>query len=308
MEAIYDLIIIGGGPAGVTAGIYASREGMKSLLLTKAFGGQMTRKTVEIENYTGFENISGLDLINKFENHLRTQKTEIKNEEVVKIEKRGEFFTLFTKEKSEFNAKAVIVASGAGPRTLGVPGEQEFLGKGISYCVACDGPVFNQKTVAIIGGGNAGFEAALFMGVYAKKIYILEFGPEIKADKVLLEKARNDKKIEILCNASVEEIKGEKFVKSLVYSDSKENMQKELETEGVFIEIGNRPAVSFLGDLADLNEKKEIVIDLRNNQTKTPGLFAAGDVTCILQKQIIISAGDGAKAAISAYNYIKSRQ
>jgi NADH-dependent peroxiredoxin subunit F len=305
MENLYDLVIIGAGPAGITAGIYAAREGLKTLLVAKAFGGQMARKTVEIENYTGFENISGLELIQKFEKHLRKQKVEIKNSEISKIEKTGEIFTLFAKE-GDFKSKAVIVASGASPRTLGIPGEKEFLGRGVSYCVACDGPMFNQKTVAIIGGGNAGFEAALFMEAYAKKIYILEFGAEARADSILQEKAKNDPKIEILCNASLKEIKGEKFVNSIIYSDLKDDSKKELAVQGVFIEIGSQPAVSFINDLAELNEKKEIIIDPMNNQTKTVGLFAAGDVNCILQKQIIISAGDGAKAAISAYNYIKS--
>jgi NADH-dependent peroxiredoxin subunit F len=304
MENLYDLVIIGAGPAGITAGIYAAREGLKTLLVAKAFGGQMARKTVEIENYTGFENISGLELIQKFEKHLRKQKVEIKNTEISKIEKTREIFTLFAKE-GDFKSKAVIVASGASPRALGIPGEKEFLGRGVSYCVACDGPMFNQKTVAIIGGGNAGFEAALFMETYAKKIYILEFGVQARANNILQEKAKNDPKIEVLCNASLKEIRGEKFVNSIIYSDLKDGSKKELAVQGVFIEIGSQPAVSFLNDLAGLNEKKEIIVDPRDNQTKTVGLFAAGDVTCVLQKQIIISAGDGAKAAISAYNYIK---
>jgi NADH-dependent peroxiredoxin subunit F len=303
MTDIYDLIIVGAGPAGITAGIYAAREGLRALVLAKEFGGQMTKKAVEIENYTGFGSVSGLELMQKFESHLRAQKIEIKNKEAVRVEKREEIFTIFTKE-GELKSKTVIVASGADPRTLGIPGEKEFLGKGVSYCPTCDGPMFNKKTVAVIGGGNAGFEVALSMLPYAEKIYILEYGPEPRADNILKERVREEEKIEILCNAAAKEIKGEKFVKSLVYSDMKEQKEKELVLQGIFVEIGSKPAVSFLGNLADLNEKKEIMVDPRNNQTKTPGLFAAGDVTCILQKQIIISAGDGAKAAISAYNYI----
>ena len=160
---IYDLIIIGGGPAGITAGIYAARQSLNTLLITKEFGGQVARKAVAIENYPGFGQISGLELIQKFEKHLKEFRIKIKNDSVVKIKKVGQFFLVNTEGKNQFEAKAVIVTSGADPRPLEVPGEKEFIGRGVSYCSVCDGPLFKDKTVAVIGGGNAGFEAALFL-------------------------------------------------------------------------------------------------------------------------------------------------
>ena len=158
----YDLIIIGGGPAGVTAGIYASRQKLNTLLITKAFGGQIARKAVMIENYSGFEEISGMELIQKFEKQLRKQKIDIERDEVTKVKKIKEHFIVITKSKNRFESKAVIVASGADPRPLEVLGEKEFLGKGLSYCPLCDGPLFSDKTVAVIGGGNSAFDAAIF--------------------------------------------------------------------------------------------------------------------------------------------------
>jgi len=178
----YDLIIIGGGPAGITAGIYGARQKLNTLLITKSFGGQVARKVVMIENYPGFEEISGMELIQKFEKHLRKQKIDIERDEVSKVKKIKEHFIVITKSKNRFESKAVIVASGADPRPLEVPGEKKFIGRGLSYCVNCDGPLFEGKTVAVIGGGNSAFEAAIFLSKIAKKIYILEYGEVVKAD------------------------------------------------------------------------------------------------------------------------------
>ena len=178
----YDLIIVGAGPAGVSAGIYAGRQKLNTLLIAKAFGGQMARKSVDIENYPGFDKISGLELIQKFEKHLRKQKIDIERDEVIKIKKFKEGFSVLTKSKQQFQSKAVIVASGADPRPLEVPGEKEFIGKGVSYCTTCDAPMFEGKTVAVVGGGNSGFEAVFALAKYAKKIYLLEYGSEVRAD------------------------------------------------------------------------------------------------------------------------------
>ncbi|MBU2578494.1 FAD-dependent oxidoreductase, partial [Patescibacteria group bacterium] len=179
---IYDLIIIGGGPAGITAGIYAARQKLNTLLITKSFGGQIARKAVAIENYPGFEKISGLELIKRLEKHLRKQKIDIERDEVTKLKKIGNRFFVQTKSKHRFQSKAVIVASGADPRPLEVEGEKKYIGRGLSYCPTCDGPLFEGKTVAVIGGGNAGFEAALALSNWAKKIYILEFAPKVGAN------------------------------------------------------------------------------------------------------------------------------
>lgn len=307
---IYDLIIIGGGPAGITAAIYGSRAKLKTLLITKSFGGQLTRKAVLIENYPGFEEISGQELIQRFVNQVKKQDVEILEDEVTKIEKEKEIFIIKTKNKKIFQSLSVIIASGADPRVLDVPGEKELIGKGVSYCPTCDGPLFKNKIVAVIGGGNAGFEAALFLANYANKIFILEFGEEVKALPEIQEKAKNTKKIEVITNALLKKIEGKKFVESIVYEDRKEKTEKILKVEGVFIEVGSLPATSFVKELVKfdhtLNRLDEIEVDHATCETSTPGLFAAGDVTDVRYKQIVIACGEGAKAALSAYNYLKN--
>ncbi|KPJ56945.1 hypothetical protein AMJ49_03465 [Parcubacteria bacterium DG_74_2] len=307
---MFDLIIVGGGPAGITAGIYAARSKLNTLLITKAFGGQMARKAVSIENYPGFKEVSGLELIEKFESHLKRQKIKILEDEVMKIEKKNEIFSVFTKEKKVFQSLAVVVASGADPRPLEVIGEKELVGKGVSYCVTCDGPLFSDKTVAVIGGGNAGFEAAIFLQNFAKKIYILEYGEEVKADPENRQKAEITGKTKIITNAVLKKIEGKKFVDSIIYEDRKTGKEIKLEVDGVFVEIGSQPATSFVKDLAKfnhlINRLDEIEIDPRNCQTTTPGLFAAGDASDVKYKQIVIACGEGAKAALSAYEYLKS--
>lgn len=308
----YDLIIIGGGPAGITAGIYAARQKLNTLLITKSFGGQIARKAVGIENYPGFEEISGLDLIKKFEKHLRRasarsddHKIDIERDGVRKVKKIGEKFLVQTTDKNTFEAKAVIIASGADPRPLEVPGEKKFIGKGVSYCTVCDSPLFEGKTVAVIGGGNAGFEAAIFLAKFAKKIYILEYSEKISADVENQERVKKTGKIEIITNAQPKEVKGEKFVNSLVYLNGKTEKEVNLAVEGVFIEIGSQPATSFVKGLVDFNEKDEIKVDPFTGQTSCSGLFAAGDADEVPYKQIVIAAGEGAKAAISAYEYLQ---
>jgi len=305
---MYDLIIIGGGPAGITAGIYAARQKLNTLLITKSFGGQTARKAVAIENYPGFEEISGLELIQRFEKHLRKQKIDIERDEVVKVKKINRKFFVQTKSKHQFQGKAVIITSGADPRPLEVPGEKKFIGRGISYCTACDAPLFSDKTVAIIGGGNAGFEAAISLANYAKKIYILEYGPKVGADEINQERVKKTGEVEVITNAALKQIKGNQFVNSIVYQDRKTKKLNTLKVEGVFVEIGSIPATDFVKGLVDFNEKDEIKINHRNNQTKILGLFAAGDVSDVRDKQIIVASGEGAKAALSAYGYLQKIQ
>ncbi|MFH1036442.1 MAG: FAD-dependent oxidoreductase [Patescibacteria group bacterium] len=305
MANTYDLIILGGGPAGVTAGIYAARQHLNVLLVAKSFGGQMARKSVDIENYPGFECVSGLELIQKFENHLRKQKIDIEINEVASLDKIEEGFKVITKDKKEFRARALIVATGSDPRHLDIPGEKEFTGRGVSYCPICDGPVFSGKKVAIVGGGNSALEAAIFLSNYVQKIYILERGEHIGGDSVIYEKAAKMGKTEIITNVDLKGIKGDKFVDSIIYQDIGTKEIKTLQVGGIFVEIGNRPATSFIKGMADLNEKGEIIADPKTAQTKTPGLFSAGDVDDVPYKQIVIAAGEGAKAALSAYNYLQ---
>lgn len=303
---VYDLIIIGGGPAGITAGIYAGRQRMKTLLITKEFGGQMAKKATEVCNYPGFEKISGAELIDKFVGHLEKQEfVETKFSEVQKIEKQQSIFLITTTENEKLQGKTVIIATGADPRPLEIEGEKEFIGKGVSYCVTCDGPIFRDKTVAIIGGGNCGLEAALFMVNYAKKIYILEFGAEIKADEINKKDAEKSDKIEIITNASAKEIKGGAMVESLVYQDDVSKENKILEVQGIFIEIGTQPATALAKGLVDFTKRDEIKVEPETFETKTPGLFAAGDNNSGPYKQIVTAAGEGCKTALAAYDYLR---
>jgi len=303
---LYDLIIIGGGPAGITAGIYAGRQRMKTLLITKEFGGQMAKKATEVCNYPGFEKISGTELIEKFVEQLENQESvEIKFCQAEKIEKEKNTFTVTTTENEKILSKTVIIATGADPRPLEAIGEKDFIGKGVSYCVTCDGPIFRNKTIAIIGGGNAGLEAAAFMTNYANKIYILEFGPEIKADKENQKEAEKSGKVEIITNAAVKEIKGSAMVDSLIYQDNVSKENKTLEVQGVFIEIGSQPATALAKGLVDFTKRDEIEVEPETFQTKTPGLFAAGDNNSGPYKQIVTAAGEGCKACLAAYDYLR---
>lgn len=302
---MYDLIIIGGGPAGIAAGIYAARQKLNTLLIAKGFGGQMARKAVDIENYPGFKKISGLELIQKFEKHLRKQKIDIERDSATKIKKVGKNFSVLTGSRKKFQAKAVIVASGADPRLLEVPGEKKFIGRGVSYCVQCDAPFFTDKKVVVIGGGNAGLEAALALSSYAKKIYILEFKSEVGADQIIQERAEKTAKIKVITSAALKKIQGKDFVESIVYQDRNSQELQTLKAEGVFVEIGSIPATGFVKDLVDFSERDEIKIDPKTNMTCTPGLFAAGDVTDVKHKQIVVACGEGVKAALSVYDYLQ---
>jgi len=301
---MYDLVIIGGGPAGMTAGIYSVRQKLNTLVITKEFGGQMAHKAVDIENYPGFEKISGFELISKFEDQMKKKGVKVLDDQVLELKKEGDIFLSLTERGKKIESRAVIIATGSEPRKLNVPGESQFLGKGVSYCTTCDGPLFNQKDVAVIGGGDAGFEAALFLNGYAKKIYILEYGEEIKAGRDNQEKASTISKIQIITSAELKEIKGNDFVNQIVFKDRKTGEEKTLDVEGVFVQVGYQPATSFLKNLVELNEKKEIIVNFETFETKTPGLFAPGDVNSGKVKQIIVACGQGAQALMHAYKYL----
>jgi len=306
---MYDLIIIGGGPAGITAGIYSGRQKLSTLLITKEIGGQLMKKAGMIENYPGFKEIPALELIQKFHDHLKKIVTEklikLRLDEVVKVKKEKEIFLIFTKKQERFQSKALIVAVGTIPRKLNVPGEREYIGKGVSYCVTCDGPLFKDKTVAIIGGGNSALEAALFLSKIAKKIYILEARERLGGDRENQERVRKLPNVTILLNVIVKEIRGEKFVNCLLYQEKNTKKEIPLSIDGIFVEIGGTPETSFLGDLVERNERKEIIVDFETYQTKTPGLFAVGDVNTGKYKQIVIACGEGAKSALFANEYLQ---
>ena len=301
---MFDLIIIGGGPAGITAGIYAARKKINTLLITKDFIGQ-TGKAFFIENYPGFERISGIELMERFKKHLKKFELEIKEIGVKKIRKVKNKFIVQTGKKENFISKAIILASGRDPRPLEVPGEKELIGRGISYCPTCDMPFFKNKPIAIIGGGNSGFNAAIEAVKYGSKVYILEFSPKVIADEIIQERAEKTEKITVILNAEVKKILGKNEVQGLVYQDRISKKEKTLDIQGIFIMIGEIPATDYIKGLVDFNEKDEIKINPKTGETKTPGLFAAGDVTDVRDKQIIVASGEGAKAALSAYEYLQ---
>ena len=315
MDILYDLIIIGGGPAGITAGIYAARKKLKTLILTKDFFGQVA-ETSWVDNYPGLPDISGQDLMKKLENHIKkflddkekSDSLDIKEgEEVIKIEKAGKNFLVKTKRNSDFLARAIIVATGRDPRPLEVPGEKEFIGRGISYCSICDSHLFKDKSVAVIGGGNAGFEAALDLAKYAKRIFIFEKTDKLKADEVLQEIIKKDKKIEVHINKEVKRIEGNKKVQALIYQDLKTGKSFQVPIDGVFVQIGSIPATGFLKGLCKFNAADEIKVNFETCGTSISGIFAAGDVNNGRYKQIIIATGEGAKAALAVYDYLKNQ-
>src|SRR3989338_2291330 len=306
----YDLIIIGAGPAGISAAVYAVRQRLNMLIISKDIGGQVAKKAVDIENYPGFDKISGLELVNLYKKQLEANDLEVTLDEVLSIEKPDKYFLVKTTSGKTYESISVVVTSGAESRLLNVPGEEEFSGKGVSYCSLCDGPVFKNKIVAVVGGGNNGFESALFLSNYVPKVYVLEYGATVNADKENQELVAKHKKIEIITNAKVVRIEGKAkprteatasstgvFVESIIYEDLTTGEEKTLEVKGVFVEIGYLPSTSFVKDMAQLNDKQEIMFDHKNLETKTPGLFSAGDCNVSKYKQIVMASGEGAKAA-----------
>ncbi len=303
---VYDVVVLGAGPAGITAGIYAKRQNLNCLVIGKSLGGQMASKAVDIENYPGFDSISGFDLIDKMVNQLRGKGVEILEDEIVKVVKNDLFEAQTISGKIIFS-RTVIIATGAEPRRLAIEGESDFLGKGVSYCTTCDGPLFKNKRVAVIGGGDAAFEAARFFANYASKIYVLERGERFLASVSNQEIVKElYPKVETYLKVEVVKIVGEDFVRRIdCMIDDKED---KIEVEGVFVQIGYVPATSSLGCLVELNDRGEVVSDGETLETKTSGLFVAGDVKAGRVKQIVVACGDGAKAAMSAYRYLRDNK
>ncbi len=305
-NSMYDLIIVGAGPAGMTAGIYAARKKLKTLIVTQDIGGQ-TAWSSDIENYPGFTMITGPDLVKKFEDHLEEFKDDVElrlvPSGVKEIAKLKTYFKVSTGDGKSEHAKAVIIAGGKLPRPLGVKGEKEFLNKGVTYCAWCDGPLFAGKDVAIIGGGNAALDAALNIGKTVKQIYLVNIAPELTGDPVMIDKIKTALHMRIMNNTEVVEIRGGKLVQSILIKDHSTGTTKELPVEGVFVEVGSVPATNYLKELVKLNKSGEVVIDAEN-MSSVPGIYAAGDITDIIEKQIITAAGEGAKAAIEAAKYL----
>lgn len=303
---IYDFIIIGGGPAGAAAAVYAGRKKMKTLLLTESFGGQ-SFVSDRIENWIGEVSISGMELAKKLKEHVRAQgEVEIKMPVRAKtVQKIDNDFEVSTETGESYRTKSLLIATGGRRRHLNVPGEEKFIGRGVSYCATCDAPFFKDKTVAVVGSGNAALEAVIDLLSYTQKAYLLIRSDQIKGDPKTLEqvKAHADQ-VKIFYQVEVQEILGDKIVSGIRYKDKNNNQTQELLLQGIFVEIGSVPNSEIVKDLVKTNEFGEIIIDHRTGVTSCPGLFAAGDVTDEIYKQNNIAAGDAIAATLSAYNFL----
>jgi len=300
---MYDTIIIGAGAAGITAAIYAARANLKFEIISKDVGG-LTLWSPDIENYTGHHNLNGIDLIEKFKEHMKDYNIKVKEYAVTNVEKKGSNFIVKT-EKEELEAKTVIVCSGSSPRKLDVPGGKEFEGKGLAYCATCDAPLFAGKDVAVIGGGDSALAAALTLIQAVNKIYIINLEKELTGtDKELKNNVLKNKKVEVINNAKIKEVFGDKFVAGLKYEQ--DGKEQKLDVQGVFVEIGHKRNTGFVKELVKLNDKDEIIVD-KTGATNVPGIFAAGDVTDLPGKQTVIACGDGSRAMLSAFAYLSKK-
>jgi alkyl hydroperoxide reductase subunit F len=296
------LVIIGGGPAGISASIYAARKKMDFVLITKEVGGQVI-KAGNIENYLGYAMVDGIILVEKMMEHMRKLGVEPILDEVVDVERLSEGFEVRTASGQSFKTKTVLFCTGSEHRRLNVPGEKEYTGRGISYCYTCDAPFFKNKKVAVVGGGNSGFEAVEQLLNYASTIYLLEISDQFRADEVLREKVLGNEKVIPLLRHRVVSAEGDgMFLKAIVVEDLEKGRTYRLDVEGLFVEIGLEPNTKLAQKLGVLlNNRGEIIIDC-NNRTSERGVYAAGDCTNIFAKQIITAAGDGAKALLSIYH------
>ncbi len=306
-ETLYDLIIIGGGPAGSAAAVYAARKRLKTLLILKEWGGQSTVSD-DIQNWIGTPHISGTDLALSFQKHVEEYRGDILNIEtgsyVSKVKKDGDTFVVTTDKANTFSAKTILVATGSERRKLDIPGAATFEHKGITYCASCDGPLFSDMDVVVIGGGNAGFESAAQLLAYCKSVTLLNRSSDFRADAITVEKLRKHPNMTIITNAIPTEVRGDIFADTLVYQDAVTKESKELKVAGIFVEIGQIPATSFVEGLVDKTAIGQVKIDPRTQKTSQSGVWAAGDCTDVLYHQNNIAAGDAVRALEDIYLYL----
>ena len=295
---IYDVIIIGAGPAGLTSAIYSARYKMKTLVLFKEIGGQMML-AYDIENYPGFRKVSGEELTKKMKAQVDDLKVDMRNEEVVNIVKEQKYYSITTGSNT-YKCSAVILSLGTKYKKLNLPEEEKFIGKGLSYCVACDAPLFKDKIVAVIGGSNSAVMDSVVLSKYAKKIYVIYRGKELRAEPLRIEEIKRSKKTEIIYDAEIKKINGKNFVESVILSNN-----KEIKINGLFIEIGSVPVIYITKKLNIKTDDCGYIITDKNMATNVRGVFAAGDCISKSFRQIATAVNDGCIAAFSAYNYIK---
>jgi thioredoxin reductase (NADPH) len=302
---MYDVVIAGAGPAGLTAAVYTCRKKLKTLVISKNIGGQVAI-TKGVENYPGVINIDGYGLIEIMETQARKFGAEIKFGEILSLERKSHHFIVHT-DHEKIETRAVILSFGKTPKSLDVPGESKFKGRGVSYCATCDGPLFEDNDVAVVGGGNSALESAVLLSKIAKKVYLIHRRDAFRGDECTCEKVRCTKNIELVLNTIPVEIKGDKFVDTFVIENVNTKTHTDLKVGGIFAEIGYEVKTDFLKGIVSLDESGQIKVN-ELCETNVPGIFAAGDVTNVPYKQIVIAAGEGAKAGMSAYNYIQRQE
>jgi alkyl hydroperoxide reductase subunit F len=298
----YDVLVIGGGPAGASAAVYAARKGIRTAIVAERFGGQVM-DTMGIENLIGTKYTEGPKLVASLEEHVKEYPVDIHNLQRAKSIKRNGMVEVELESGATLKSKSVIIATGARWRNLGVPGEAEFKNRGVAYCPHCDGPLFKGKHVAVIGGGNSGVEAAIDLAGIVSHVTLIEFGTELKADKVLQDRLRSLSNTTIITNAQTKEITGTDKVNGITYVERDTGVEQHINLEGVFVQIGLVPNTDWIGDNLERTRFGEIVVD-GHGSTDMPGVFAAGDCTNVPYKQIIISMGSGANAALGAFDYL----
>lgn len=298
----YDVVVVGAGPAGLAAAIYTVRRAFKTLVVSKDIGGQMAL-TENIENYPGYEKIAGPELAQKMKDQAEHLGVDFIFNEISKIEKTDTGFILNTVDQQSIQTRSVILAFGLTPRNLEVPGEKELTGRGVAYCATCDGPLYKGKEVVVVGGGNAALDAAEYLSNITKQVYVLVRKEQFRGEQVLIDQVMKTPNIKVIFNAAAKQILGQNKVDSLIYLDA-EQKEQSLKVDGIFVEIGHIAKTTWLKDLLTLNEKNEVVVSV-DNETSVPGVFAAGDLTQITYKQVVISAGEGAKAALQACKYLQ---
>lgn len=302
-SVLYDMLIVGGGPSAMSAAIYAARKMINFALITIDFGG-IIKETSEIDNYLGFQNIQARDLVEKFEEHVRSFDIPISfGVPVTEVTKKNKIFTVLLEDRSSYSSHTVIFATGERHRPLNVQGEKDFLGKGVAYCATCDAPLFKDKKVIVAGGGNSAFTTALDLMRVNAEVIIVNFQSGWQADKTIQQRVKSYERVKFLDNQKILRIDGKDSVESLLIKDSSTGKEERIQCDGVFIEVGLIPNSDPVKNLVKLNELGEVVIDCFG-RTDIPGFYAAGDVTSIPYKQIVISAGDGAKAALRAYDFL----
>lgn len=303
---MYDVLVIGGGPAGLNAALYAKRKGANVAIIAREIGGQV-KDTSTVENYLGYSSISGEGLVKEFSDHVKALDIPIfdfSTVESIGVSEDSKVKEVILSDGTIYSTKSIIIATGSKPRKLGVPGEEEFFGRGVAYCAICDGPFFTGLDVIVAGGGNSAIEAAIDLSKIANKVTVVHRS-QLRADQILIEQVEKIENIEIHLETQIQKIQGEKLMSGIKVLDKSTGKTSVIEANGIFVEIGYLPNTEIFNGVIELNDRKEIIVD-RYGETNVKGIFAAGDCTDTPYKQIIMSAGDGAKCALAANDYLNT--